>query len=217
MLGSQQAAARGTALVAPPAPAASPPQVAPASPGWERAIPTARQGPGMLAMLIRLSVISCSQPALFTRFWTPCLPIQLKSNIYWRCSTQAALGCVSAFSLNAFFRSPRLSHTSAVQADILHTPGSDVEQTWGGENLNISYKESGKIPACCSEKNPCCYGMGCPGAADTRRHKTRGRFLWQEGGRNVPCGWAESVQGGTGVCGGVREQKPQPRAELSPA
>lgn len=166
-------------------------------------------------MLIRLSLTSCSQLSLFfARFWTPCLPIPLKSNIYWRCSTQAALGCVSAFCLDAFFGSPRLSQASAMQADVLHTSGSDVEQTWGGENLNISYKESGKIPAWCSEK--ICAAM----ARAALVLRTAGGIKPRGGscGRNEPCGEAESVQGSTGVSGRVQEQKPQqPRAELSPA
>lgn len=149
-------------------------------------------------MLICFPVSSCSQLSLFfARFWTPCLPIQLKSNIYWRCSTQAALGCVSAFCLDAFFGRPRLSQASAVQADVLHTSGSDMEQTWGGENLNISYKESGKIPACSSEKICAAMARAAPVPWTAGGIKPRGGSC----GRNEPCRQAECA----GQHWGVRE------------
>lgn len=93
------------------------------------------------------------------------------------------------------------SRTCAVQADISHISGSDVEQTWGGENLNISYKESGKIPACCSGKICAAMARAVPVLRTAGGIKPRGGSC----GRNELCGEAESVQGSTGVSGRVQE------------
>lgn len=69
-----------------------------------KAIRALEWAPGMLTTLIFLSIISYLPSSLFFKsFWTRCLPIQAKSNIYRRCSTLAVLGCVSTFSLKMPF------------------------------------------------------------------------------------------------------------------